>query len=135
MQLCFNQFSMLIFSKVQPIFKAHRKVKSYIFSLVLFFSPTMHACVPSFKKYINILLISISFSTSLLLLNETRGSFQRRSNTFIFFQNKGLLVTSINLKGWSGQSKYCLKRSIRVVSTGKLDFLMLYFLLLEKISS
>ena len=27
----FNEFSMLIFSKVQPIFKAYRKVQSYIF--------------------------------------------------------------------------------------------------------
>ena len=46
MQLCFNQFSMLIFSKVQPIFKAHRKVKSYNFSLVLFsfLQQRMRAC-------------------------------------------------------------------------------------------
>ena len=37
---------MLIFSKVQPIFKAHRKVKSYIFSLVLFsfLQQCMRAC-------------------------------------------------------------------------------------------
>ena len=37
MQLCFNQFSMLIFSKVQPIFKDYTKVQSYIFSFVFSF--------------------------------------------------------------------------------------------------
>ena len=41
------------------------------------------------------------------------GHFKGGVIPFSFFQNKGLLVTSINLKGWSGQSKYCLKSSIR----------------------
>ena len=75
----FNQFSMLI-EKSSPVL--------HFFFSPVFFSPTTHACVPSYKKYINIALISISFSTSLFLLNEARGSFQRKSNTFIFFQSK-----------------------------------------------
>ena len=132
MQLCFNQFSILIFSKIHPVFKDYRKVQSYIFSFSFSF---LQQCMRPGAVIQQHYPYFCCFKHLFCCKTKLGGHFKGGVIPFSFFKINFTDITSINLKGWSGQSKYCLKSSIRVFSSGKLDFLMLYLLLLEKISS